>query len=255
MISVRKSPNMMSTTGRMPVIAAPRARPVIPGSEIGESTTRSVPNSSTSPARTLNGVPASATSSPITKIVGSRRISSRNASATACASVSSRVPCAAGALSVDMARHLAAVGERRVQRIRDGIVDLGLHPLADALDPGVVAESRRKQRDRVALRLPALLLVFRAVVRAVDVAHMVALIAGRRAEQEARAVAAPRARDGTRRSLEHGEGVLPVHRLVRDPECLGASGDRPGGDLLVARVLVVEVVLTDVDDRELPERG
>ena len=31
MISVRKSPNMMSTTGRRPVIAAPTPRPVKPG--------------------------------------------------------------------------------------------------------------------------------------------------------------------------------------------------------------------------------
>ena len=55
---------MMSTTGRSPVIAAPTPRPVIPASEIGESSTRSGPNSSTRPASTLNGVPASATSSP-----------------------------------------------------------------------------------------------------------------------------------------------------------------------------------------------
>ena len=48
---------MMSTTGRMPVIAAPTPRPVMPASEIGESITRSVPNSSTSPDSTLNGVP------------------------------------------------------------------------------------------------------------------------------------------------------------------------------------------------------
>ena len=48
---------MMSTTGRSPVIAAPTPSPVMPGSEIGESRTRSVPNSSTSPASTLNGVP------------------------------------------------------------------------------------------------------------------------------------------------------------------------------------------------------
>ena len=41
MTRVRKSPNMMSTTGRIPVIAAPTASPVIPASEIGESITRS----------------------------------------------------------------------------------------------------------------------------------------------------------------------------------------------------------------------
>ena len=46
---------MMSTTGRRPVIAAPTPRPVKPGSEIGVSMMRSLPNSSTSPFSTLNG--------------------------------------------------------------------------------------------------------------------------------------------------------------------------------------------------------
>jgi hypothetical protein len=62
-----------------------------PGSEIGVSITRSGPNSSTRPDSTLNGVPASATSSPIRKIVGSRRISSAIASLTALDRVISRV--------------------------------------------------------------------------------------------------------------------------------------------------------------------
>ena len=48
----------------IPVIAAPTARPVKPGSEMGVSMMRPVPNSSTSPFSTLNVVPASATSSP-----------------------------------------------------------------------------------------------------------------------------------------------------------------------------------------------
>src|ERR1700674_5694278 len=78
MIKVRKSPNMISTTGRSPVIAAPTPIPVKPGSDIGVSTTRSLPNSSTSPDNTLNGVPASATSSPRTQTRESRRISSAN---------------------------------------------------------------------------------------------------------------------------------------------------------------------------------
>src|SRR5579871_2512480 len=64
MTRVRKSPNIMSAMGRMPVIAAPTATPVNPASEIGVSITRFVPNSSTNPESTLNGVPASATSSP-----------------------------------------------------------------------------------------------------------------------------------------------------------------------------------------------
>src|ERR1700716_1319756 len=85
-----KSPNMISTTGRSPVIAAPTPTPVKPASEIGVSTTRSEPNSSTSPERTLNGVPASATSSPKIQTRESRRISSARASRTACANVNSR---------------------------------------------------------------------------------------------------------------------------------------------------------------------
>src|ERR1700730_304188 len=81
---------MMSTTGRRPVIAAPTATPVNPASEIGVSMTRDFPNSSTSPDRTLNGVPASATSSPIRHTRGSRRISSASASRTASPSDNSR---------------------------------------------------------------------------------------------------------------------------------------------------------------------
>src|SRR5580692_11331563 len=90
MVNVKKSPNMMSTTGRNPVIAAPTPIPVNPGSEIGVSITRDFPNSSTIPDKTLKGVPASATSSPIIKTLGSRRISSDSASRTASAMVNSR---------------------------------------------------------------------------------------------------------------------------------------------------------------------
>src|SRR5579884_1101569 len=61
-------------TGRIPVIAAPTPRPVMPASEMGESMTRCVPNSCTRPERTLKGVPASATSSPIMKTVRLRQL-------------------------------------------------------------------------------------------------------------------------------------------------------------------------------------
>src|SRR5271157_499107 len=90
MVRVKKSPNMISITGRMPVMAAPTPTPVKPASEIGVSTTRAVPNSSTKPDKTLKGVPASATSSPKMQTVLSRRISSASASRTACANVNSR---------------------------------------------------------------------------------------------------------------------------------------------------------------------
>ena len=43
MISGRKSPNMISITGRMPLTAVPKAAPVSASSEIGVSKTRSTP--------------------------------------------------------------------------------------------------------------------------------------------------------------------------------------------------------------------
>src|SRR4051794_29031433 len=253
MISVRKSPNMMSTTGRIPVIAAPRPRPVIPASEIGESSTRSGPNSSTRPASTLNGVPASATSSPITNTVASRRSSSRSASLTACAIVSSRTPTST-TLGEDMVRHLARVGERSRERVRDRVGDLGLDALAQPGDQVAVADPRRQQLDRVALGAPQLLLLLRPVVRAVDVADVMAVVAVGRAAEERRPLAGARALDRPGRRLVDRDDVLPVDRLGGDAEALRPRRDRPGRDLHVVRVLVVEVVLADVDDRQLPER-
>src|SRR4051812_30166733 len=255
MISVTKSPNMMSTTGRMPVMAAPRPSPAMPASEIGESTIRSVPNSSTRPARTLNGVPASATSSPITKTVGSRRSSSAIASWTACASVSSRTPAVVEALSVDILGHLARLRERRRQGVLDRRRDLGLDRRPHALHLVVIERQLPcEERDRIALADPALLLVLRAVVAAIDVADVMAVIAVGGAHEEARAVAGATAPDGAGGCVVDREDVLSVDLDGRDSEGLGPRGKRAGRHVEVARVLVVEVVLADVDHGELPDR-
>ena len=73
-----KSMNMISSTGRRPDCAAPIATPQIADSLIGVLRTRSVPNSSASPAVAVYG-PPSATSSPITKTRGSARIAPASA--------------------------------------------------------------------------------------------------------------------------------------------------------------------------------
>src|SRR6201998_2937981 len=122
MVRVKKSPNMMSTTGRKPVIAAPTPIPVNPASEIGVSKTRSDPNSSTSPESTLNGVPASATSSPKMHTRGSRRISSASASRTACANVNSRIAVSGINVLVDLFNSRIRSGDSKF--------DGGLHLLA-----------------------------------------------------------------------------------------------------------------------------
>src|SRR5215471_10760877 len=176
MTSVEKSPNMMSTIGRIPVIAAPTAIPVKPASEIGVSRTRSLPNSSTRPVRTLNTVPASAMSSPHMKTRESRRISSAIASRTASPKVSSRV--AVIASGIDILVHLVRrwVGSRR--RKLYGSIDLRLDFLLNAVELRTIGkvlfyEPIAQQSNRIALGLPHLLFLFRAVVLAADVADMV----------------------------------------------------------------------------------
>src|SRR5207302_1819719 len=121
---------MMSTTGRSPVIAAPTPIPVNPASEIGVSSTRSRPNSSTNPDRTLNGVPASATSSPKMHTRLSRRISSASASRTACAKVNSR----AGSSGIYVLVRLFRLGVRRSNRKFNCRFHLHSHVLADLFE-------------------------------------------------------------------------------------------------------------------------
>ena len=75
-----KSMNCISTTGRIPMCAAPAAAPTMPISEIGESITRSSPNFASSPSVTLNAPPNAPMSSPSMKTFGSRSISSNSAS-------------------------------------------------------------------------------------------------------------------------------------------------------------------------------
>src|SRR5579859_6741639 len=174
MVRVRKSPNIMSTTGRRPVMAAPTPTPVNPASEMGVSSDLLAPNSSTSPERTLNGVPASATSSPKMQTVESRRISSARASRTACANVSSRS-------GIDVLLHFvnagigrgdgefygafhfgAAFGSYRVERCSVGVI-LRQQPIC-------------VQFDGIAIALPMLLFLLRAIVFAVDIADVMAAV-------------------------------------------------------------------------------
>jgi hypothetical protein len=68
-----------STTGRVPVIAAPTPIPTIVFSEIGVSRTRASPNSSSRPAVTLYAPLKTPTSSPIRNTRSSRASSSRSA--------------------------------------------------------------------------------------------------------------------------------------------------------------------------------
>src|SRR5712692_4807515 len=249
----RKSPNMMSTTGRMPVIAEPRAMPVKPASEIGVSITRSEPNSSTRPFSTLNGVPASATSSPMTKTLGSRRISWASASRTASAIESWRSATACS-LGINVGRDLFVVRVRRFQRELHAVGDLGPHLLLDPVQRGRVGiYGPRQAAQRIALVGPALLLVLGAVVRAIDIAHVMAVLSVREERHKRRPIPTPRALHSCLRRRVHRMHILPVNLLERNRECPRSAGDIARGGLAVVRVLVVHVVLAGVDDRQLPQ--
>src|SRR3982074_1563034 len=175
---------MISTTGRKPVIAAPTPIPVKPASEIGVSITRSAPNSSTRPANTLNGVPASATSSPKMHTRESRRISSASASRTACANVSSLVATS----GINVLVHLVYSRIRRGNRKLHRRLHFRPHFFLDLLQLSLLRKflldhPLRKVLDGVPLRLPFKLFLFRTVILTVDVAHMMPSVAIRLANE------------------------------------------------------------------------
>src|SRR5882762_6635632 len=183
----------MSTTGRKPVIAAPTPIPVNPASEIGVSSTRSDPNSSTKPDNTLNGVPASATSSPKMHTRGSRRISSASASRTACANVSSRIAVSGINVLVDLLNPGIRSGNGKFHGSLLLFTRLVLNFLQRAAIRNLLhGQPLAHVLDGVPLRLPFLLFLFRPVVFAVDIANVVSRVAIRVAKQQRRPFATTR---------------------------------------------------------------
>src|SRR6267378_4699229 len=219
-----KSPNIMSTTGRNPVIAAPTASPVKPASEMGVSRTRSLPNSSTRPESTLKGVPASATSSPMMQTLASRRISSASASRIACAKVSSRSVAASG---IDVLLYFVDTRVGRGDGEVHGLLHFRFQFVVPAIELDGVGEFLFDQpipqiEDGIPLCLPGLLFLFRAIVFAVDIADMVAVVAVGAAEKKRRAPTVARAINQTLRDAVHCPDVLSIHAGRFHAKCLGA---------------------------------
>ena len=105
---VTKSENWNSSTGFMPVIAAPTAAPAIPSSLIGVSITRSVPKRWNRSPDTPNAPPYTPTSSPNRKTRSSASIACASAFADRLAYDSSRVrlPGRQAQLGIDVAGQL-----------------------------------------------------------------------------------------------------------------------------------------------------
>src|SRR4029077_20718573 len=203
---------MMSTTGRSPVIAAPTPIPVNPGSEIGVSMTRDFPNSSTIPDRTLNGVPASATSSPMMNTVESRRISSDSASRTASAIVNSRTATS----GINVLPHLVRACVRGLKGERNRRVDFRFRLRLDFVELRLRREfffqqPVAKHFDRIALSPPLLFLLLGAVVFAAHVADMVAKITVGIAQKEGRPFSCARLLDHAAGHGMHRADILSIH--------------------------------------------
>src|SRR6185437_15317247 len=233
MTSAMKSPNIISTTGRSPVIAAPIPRPVKPASEIGVSITRSVPNSAESPERTLKTVPASATSSPMMNTRGSRRISSASASLIASAIVSSRGAtdgsCRAVFISrVDILLDLVRIRVRRrygeLNRFINVRFDFSFYAVQNSGISIIFCDQPLPQQlDGIAFGHPLLLFFLAPVVFPIHIADVMAAISVRIAEKEGRAVASTRALDNIFRSGIHGSHILPVYTFGMNPKSLGPA--------------------------------
>src|SRR5258706_11090839 len=178
---------MMPPPGRSPVIAAPPATPENPASEIGVSMTRDFPNSSTSPDKTLNGVPASATSSPIRHTVGSRRISSASASRTASPSDNSRTATS----GINVLLHFVQARILSLDRKFDRRINLNLGSRLNLIELRFVreflpGEPIGKNFNGISFSHPGLFFGLAAILFAVHVADMMALIAVSVAQKKCR---------------------------------------------------------------------
>src|ERR671919_2957166 len=246
--SVRKSSYMISTTGRIPCIAAPIPLPTIAISEIGVLRTRCGPNSSRSPCVTAIEPPISAMSSPMRNTLSSSRRARASASRTASRYVVSgihvlervlglRVGPRLGELDggLDLARDLGV--ERLEVLVRE------LEPCAEELDRVL----------RVALALELLLV-------AIDlrIADVVAGQPVRPQMQENRPLAGECVLAGGQGRQMHGLDVLPVRLDQLHAVRLRPLTELIGGERRVLpdrRRFRPGVVLEDEDRRHLPELG
>src|SRR3954470_3200066 len=244
--SGRKSPNMISTTGRSPATALPNAAPAIASSEIGVSKTRSAPCFSISPGVTANTPPAAATSSP-KKITESSRASS--------SSIACRIASRNSTSAILELRRLVGLRERRLDGGRGDLPDLVVDLLLERIERGLLDAVALHQpaaahQQRIA-RAPLVELAGFAIAPGVA-ARVPDEAVGHRLD-ELRALAAARALDRFGGGLAHLPHVVAVDGDRRDAERGRAVGDLAGGDVLVGGELAVAVVLAHEHDRQVED--
>src|SRR5229473_3464805 len=214
MVRVMKSPNMISTTGRRPVIAAPTATPMMQTRE-------------------------------------SRRISSASASRTACANVSSRSGIDVLLHLVDV-RIGRGNGELH-RRLHDG-ENFGCNLFQGcSVSIALLKQPLRQYENGIAIRFPKMFFLFGAIVFAIDIADMMAAVAVGIALQEGGADAAASTIHKTLRNFMNRAHLLSVHSRGFDTECGSPTENSARRGLLIVRVLVVLIVFADVNHGQLPQ--
>src|SRR2546428_13602759 len=271
--------NIISTIGRSPVTAAPTAAPMNPDSLIGVSSTRSRPNSLTSPLVTPRTPPQAsspckcstfappATSSPIRITRGSRRISWRIASFSAWLKLSCRsaifpslgVGCwgLGIVIHIDIGIGFPHIRERALLGELYRCLDLRSHAVINRLELSRADQFAREhivfeQFDWVALFLVLFVLCgnfIRLLVSLVVTVEAVGL-----ALEQSRAFASSRPSDRLTRGLIHGEDVVTIHGDAGHIIGCGAVSDVLDATVILRRRrLGVAVILGDEDHRQLPD--
>src|SRR5208282_4674008 len=177
------------------------------------------------------------------------------------ANVSSRSFCAGGWLSgIHILVHFI---DGRIRR-RDGELDcllhlgfkLSLHLREDrGIGEVLLDQPLPKIHDRIPLRLPGLFFLFGSVIFAVDVAHVMSVIAIGIAQQECGTVTAASAIHQRLHVSVNRAHILTVHAGSLQTKGGCPRENVSGGGFRVMRVFVVEIVLADVDHRQLEELG
>src|ERR1039458_361580 len=253
-----KSLNMISSTGRIPPIAAPTAAAVIPCSAIAVSRTRSAPNSANSPWVTLNTPPGAPISYPIRKTRSSSLIASRRADRMASAKLTVRDSLV---VSTDVDKFLDLLGIRKrtfASKLKSGLnfgCTCGSYVLdLRVLDPAKL-EIANGSLQRIALP-PELNLLPRSVRHRRSIANVMSREPIRLELQKRRTMAITGPCHGACRRVANLADVHAVNTSRGYPHRFRPSTQsRSRGDTPRRRVLTVLIVLTCKHERQRPQRG
>ncbi len=257
-----KSRYISSTTGRIPAMAAPTPSPMTAVSEIGVSRTRS-PNRSRRPRVSPKTLPPSPTSIPAMNTRSSAASSASRASWTASIMRNTGASAAGGGGSArtGLARRTnsvtvaasGAASRRASSTIRSSVSVTDDSSAASSSSPTPAARSRASCTSEGITRLPLLDLLRGPV--ALGIALVVTVPPECRGLDHGGAASRPHGADHALHGGRRRHDVVAVDRDVGDAVARGPTLERGPVLRRNGRELGVAVVLTEEDDRQLPDGG